>query len=42
MKLDDYSFELNQGCVDKCPPSASVTLPFTYPHVLTLSDTTDK
>ena len=30
MKLDDYSFELHQA------PSASVTLPFTYPLILTL------
>ena len=36
MKLDDYSFELHQERVDKSTPSASVTLPFTYPHILTL------
>ena len=36
MKLDDYSFELPQLRVDSATPSASVTLPFTYPHILTL------
>ena len=36
MKLDDYSFELHQERVNKCHTSASVTLPFTYPHILTI------
>ena len=36
MELDDYSFELHQECVVSATPSASVTLPFTYPHIVTL------
>ena len=38
MKLDDYSFELHQERVNKCHThiTNSVTLPFTYPQILTL------
>ena len=36
MKFDDYLFELHQERVEKCHPSTTVTLPFTYSHILTL------